>query len=113
MKKIKKILISFGILTGAANFCNAQSNTASQQNETPVLGNGPGFSQPSDSSVQQSVTIVEPENSSSPQKSTSSYRPTEKIRVYSGSQTGNNLVRTIEVALPEDSPSSSEAYVPH
>lgn len=109
---MKRILICSGIIAGAINFCNAQSNNGSQQNDPPVLSNSPGFSQTSDSSVQQSVTIVEPENSSSAQKSASSYRPTEKIRVYSGSQTGNNLVRTIEVSLPENSPGSSEAYVP-
>lgn len=112
MKKMKKILISLGILTGAINFCNAQSESAPQQNNTNALSNDSSTPQTPDSTTQQTVTIVEPDNSSSTQKSTTSYRPTEKIRVYSGSQTGNNLVKTIEVALPEDSPSSSEAYVP-
>jgi len=35
---------------------------------------------------------------------------TETIRIYSGRQDGNNIVRKVEVPLPEGSPASSFSY---
>jgi hypothetical protein len=50
-------------------------------------------------------------------ESGSSYaQQTETIRIYSGRHEGNNTVRTIQVALPEGSPSggfSYREYEPH
>lgn len=110
MKHLKEILICLSILTGAINLSKAQSNNTTQQNNPPAF-NSNITSQP-DSTMQQSVTIAEP-NATAVQQSTTSYRATEKIRIYSGSQSGVNVIKTIEVPLPENSPSVSEVYVPH
>lgn len=113
MKQLKGILICLSILTGAINFSNAQSNNTPQQNDPSAFNSNVTTQQQPDSTMQQSVTIAEPDNASAVQHSTSTYRATEKIRVYSGSQTGVNVIKTIEVPLPENSPSISEVYVPH
>jgi hypothetical protein len=113
MKHLKRILICLGILMGAINLSNAQSNTAVQQNDPSAFNSNVTTQQQPDSTTQQSVTIAEPDNANAVQHSTTSYRATEKIRIYSGSQSGVNVIKTIEVPLPENSPSVSEVYVPH
>lgn len=110
MKQLKGILTCLSILTGAINLSNAQSNNTTQQNDPSAFNSSITAQQP-DSTMQQSVTIAEP--NATAQQSTTSYRATEKIRIYSGSQSGVNVIKTIEVPLPENSPSVSEVYVPH
>ncbi|HKR07338.1 MAG TPA: hypothetical protein VJY62_22075 [Bacteroidia bacterium] len=111
MKQLKGILICLSILTGAIKLSNAQSNNTSQPNDPSAFNSSVTAQQP-DSTMQQSVTIAEP-NATGIQQSTTSYRATEKIKIYSGSQSGVNVIKTIEVPLPENSPSVSEVYVPH
>ncbi|MEP7170478.1 MAG: hypothetical protein ABI855_14005 [Bacteroidota bacterium] len=112
MKKLKGIFICLSILFGAINFSIAQSKTTVHQNDPAVVKIDVPAQQQADSVTQQPTTNTEPENANAVQQSSAAYRVTEKIRVYSGNQTGNNLIKTIDVVLPESS-TNTEAYIPH
>jgi hypothetical protein len=91
MKK-SQILILFLFFFCGIGIVNAQTGTDSIQSQKRVDYNV----QPE--SVQMADTTVNNNFSST----TSNYgKETETIHIYSGSHTGNNIIRTIEVPLPD------------
>jgi hypothetical protein len=112
MKTQIKNLLGAGILMLLfTNSIYAQNNNEPQQDTTAIQSYQE--IQQTDSTMQQSVTISEPSSAKTIENTSTSYRPTEKIRVYSGRHEGNNVIKTVEVPLPANSLSRSGDYVPH
>ncbi len=75
---------------------NAQSNSVSTDS---IENKNINVYNPS-SVGEQSIQIADPLSTQSTLKQTSNSN-TETIRLYSGNQEGNNIIRTIEVPLPQ------------
>lgn len=99
---MKKLLFVCLLLAGIVVQLNGQTNSVindSSENKSINVYNPNSFSE-------QGVTISDtthaPAISSITQVSSSSgYRGTERIRYYSGNHEGTNVIRTVEVSLPD------------
>jgi uncharacterized protein YxeA len=106
---ISSIIVSMFVFNGAIY---AQTNNIHQTNSSAA----PAYqrTEQQDSVIQQSVTISEPDSTKTSENTSVSYRPTEKIHIYSGRHDGNNVIRTVEVPLPDNNNNrSSGVYIPH
>jgi Na+/H+-translocating membrane pyrophosphatase len=112
MKKQIKISLSVCIIILLFNnSIYAQTSNGQQQDTSAVQPYQE--TQQQDSTMQQSVTISEPSVTKTTENTSANYRPTEKIRIYSGRHEGNNVIKTVEIPLPANSLSRSGDYVPH
>ena len=95
INKMKKILFVCLLFSGIAIKVNAQAVSPGDSTENKSIN----VYNPN-SVTEQSVKISENSTIPSGISSTPS-RETETIHIYSGSQQGNNIVRTMEVPRPE------------
>ncbi len=107
MKRNSKILIwSFSILLCCLGKLNAQVTDSTQTD----------FNFPSDSSnltAPETVSLADTiYNIPEAGKTTSRYQPGEVIRIYSGKHDGNNVIRTVEIPVPEGRQNEQAGYVP-
>jgi hypothetical protein len=107
-KKELFICCAFTILLSMHNDLYAQT-TEEQRTDTTNVGAYHETGQ-QDSLTQQSVTISVVDST---RTTSSNYKPIESIRIYSGKHDGNNVIRKIEVPLPENSTGNSGVYTPH
>lgn len=110
MKKKSKIL-TWGliILVWSMGKINAQVTDSTETDTTSwskSIGNA---------TAPETVTLADTINLNSMPEAgnvTSHYQATEVIRIYSGKHDGDNLIRTIEVPLPEVKQNEQRAYIP-
>ncbi|GEM_PF-2799873 len=118
MKVTMKSLFAVLLFTTGYEVSNAQSTSGqgvqedqnlvipdSYMQEQNQLSDAPGVASYNEESADAPV-----EETGSVSSSYGRYEATEEIRIYSGKQDGNNVVRTVQVKLPDGSPSSSFSY---
>jgi hypothetical protein len=66
-----------------------------------------------DSLSPQTVTISDTTSIQVTESNAKGSVSTEKIRIYSGRHDGNNVIKSVEVPLPENSSNYDGAYIPH
>jgi hypothetical protein len=99
MKKVLKNCSALMLLMVLSLTLHAQTvdSTSTNVNTDPQSTTTPGTTI---NVAPETVVIADTTVSAPTAASSTSYRETETIRIYSGSHSGNNIVRTIEVPLP-------------
>ena len=98
---MKKILFVCLFLSGIAIKVSAQTTPVSSDSTGDKSINVDNPNSVSEQSVRiADTTMVAPSGNSAGQSS-SSFKETETIHIYSGSQQGNNVIKTLEVPRPE------------
>ena len=111
-------IIRTAIVTGILGVSLITAASAQTQEETPTVTTNEQTTAPEQKPETQSqtstVNIVSDEKPSGQPTAASSYGRTEVLRIYSGRQDGNNVIRTKEVPLPESSTTATRSdYEPH
>lgn len=111
MKKGIKSFLSACILIMFFTNNYAQS-TNSQQPDSSFSFSGDEI-QKEDSLMPQTVTISDTTSVQATENNSKGYVYTEKIRIYSGKHDGNNVIKSVEVPLPENRSNYNRVYIPH
>lgn len=111
-------IIRTAIATGVLGISLITTASAQTQDETPAATANEQTIAPEQHQETQSqtstVNIVSDEKTTQQSTASSNYGRTEVLRIYSGRQDGNNVIRTKEVPLPESSTTATRSeYEPH
>lgn len=111
-------IIRTAIVTGVLAISLISAASAQTQDETPAVTPNEQAIVPEQQQETQSqtstVNIVSDEKPEQHSTAGTSYGRTEVLRIYSGRQDGNNVIRTKEVPLPESSTTATRnEYEPH